>query len=72
MKQKALKVLSATTCSVYLTHYFVLVLFDNILIKLSWLCSYILFVCIAWVVGYFGYKFIERPVGDFLIKNIKK
>lgn len=56
------KQLSVVTYSVYLTHWFILRLFADALSALPWIIGYIGFIIVAWVIGGFAYKFIEKPM----------
>lgn len=54
--------LSASTYSVYLTHWFVLQFLGEAISQMPWISGYFVFVIISWIVGGLAYQFIERPI----------
>lgn len=62
--------LSASTYSVYLTHWFILQFWGDVLGSLPWIVGYAVFIVFAWIIGGLAYRFIELPM--YQIKNSKK
>lgn len=65
-----IKWLSASTYSVYLTHWFVLQFLGESIGKMPWIIDYICFVIISWIVGGLVYQFIEHPI--YRVLNSKR
>lgn len=64
-----IKRLSASTYSVYLTHWFILQLCGDIFGSLPWIVGYVVFIAFAWVIGGLIYQFIELPMCQIKIQR---
>ena len=68
---EAIRLLSAISYSTYLTHWFVLNLCGVWLSTMHWMIAYFVFIAVAALLGYFCYRFIEKPASKLIVNHYK-
>lgn len=64
--------LSNVTYSVYLFHYFILQIFGDWFRTVPWYEVYMTFIVASFALGYILWKFVENPIGKYIINCMHK